>query len=232
MTHRSARHPCSDAQSLLVGPRARGAAVLATALALLVAGPAKGADQPDQVTDGAYGRFDGDLNLSLAAGATIGPGGPSAAVLGRVIFFESAGIYAAYTDALGRAQAPLPRTLAAGVTLRPLFVPRWALDLERGPAILDLTLDAIGFDFGVIWPAKPDGSFTERPGMEAAVGTEVPILGRANGPFLGVRGALRWRASELAWRAEAPLQPILFLTLAWHGIVDANIVDAGDRRMR
>ena len=231
MIHRS-RHPRSDGKSLLLGPRARTAASLATALALLVARPAKGADQPDQVTDGAYGRFDGDLNLSLAAGATVGPGGPSAAVLGRALFFESAGVYAAYTDALGRAQAPLPRTLAAGITLRPLFIPRWALDLQRGPAILDLALDAIGFDFGIVWPAAPNGSFTERPGVEAALGTEVPILGRANGPFLGVRGALRWRASELAWRAEPPLEPVLFLTLAWHGIVDANIVDVGDRRMR
>jgi len=246
MIHRSIRHAC-DRQSLLdgpylfgrtaarerpIGPRARVTAGLATALALLAAGPARGADQPDRITDGAYGRFDGDLTLSLAAGATVGPGGPSAAVLGRVLFFDTAGIYAAYTDALGRAQAPLARTFAAGITLRPLFIPRWALDLERGPAILDMTLDAIGFDLGVIWPAKPDGSFAERPGMEAALGTEVPFLGRANGPFLGVRGALRWHASELAWRAEAPLQPVLFLTLAWHGLVDANIVDAGDRRMR
>jgi hypothetical protein len=222
MTHLSNRRPCKRGPSLIA------AAGLATALTLVVAKPAQSAEQPDQFTDGAYGRFDGDLNLSLAAGATVGPGGPSAAVIARAIFFESAGIYGAYTDAIGRAQAPLPRTLAAGVTLRPLFIPRWALDLEHGPAILDLTLDAIGFDFGLIWPAGSDGSFTERPGMEAALGTEVPLLGRANGPFVGVRGALRWRASELAGRADAPLQPALFLTLAWHAL----IVDAGDRRMR
>jgi hypothetical protein len=68
--------------------------------------------------------------------------------------------------------------------------------------------------------------------MEAALGTEVPLFGNANGPFIGARGALRWRNAELAGRTEAPLQPALFLTLAWHALVDANIVDVGDRRMR
>ena len=223
MMHLTNRPPFDRARSALAG--------LATALTLLAPASAQAAEQ-DQVTDGAYGRFDGDLNFSLAAGATVGPGGPSAAVVGRVLFFESAGIYGAYTDALGRSEAALPRTLAAGITIRPLFIPRWALDLERGPAILDLTLDAIGFDLGVIWPASANGSLSERPGMEAALGTEVPLFGRANGPFIGARGALRWRAAELAAPTEAPLHPVLFLTLAWHALVDANIVDAGDRRVR
>ena len=205
-------------------------AVLAVALATSI--PARAAEPLDKVTDGVYGRFDGDLDLSLAGGATFGPNGADAAVLARSIFFQTAGIYGVYTDALGRSGAPLPRSLGVGVTLRPLFLPRWAFDLQHGPAILDLTLDSIAFDLGLIWPADRSGSFGERPGMEAALGIDVPLLGKASGPFIGTRGALRWRASELAAHADNGLKPALFVTLSWHTIIDANIADAGDARLR
>ncbi|HMJ52971.1 MAG TPA: hypothetical protein VK540_12875 [Polyangiaceae bacterium] len=205
-------------------------------LAALVTVPATSwaapVEPPAKTSDGVYGRFDGDLDLSLAAGSTFGSGGPTAAAFARATFFQTAGMYVSYTDALGRSDVALPRTLGLGLTLRPFFVPRWAFDLERGPAILDLTIDAFAFDLGVLWPAKRDGSFTERPGMEAAIGTEVPLFGTASGPFLGARGAIRWRTSELAGEDGNPLQPIIFLTVAWHALIDANIVDAGDRRLR
>jgi hypothetical protein len=212
----------------------RSVRAVPAALALTLFTPifAAGAEPEENVADGVYGRFDGDLDFSLAAGATVGPTGPTAAVIGRALFFQTAGLYTVYTDALGRSDVALPRSLGAGVTLRPFFIPRWALDLEHGPAILDLTIDAIAFDLGVLWPANSQGAFTERPGMEAALGTEVPILGSASGPFLGARGALRWRTAELAGHDNAALKPALFLTLAWHALLDAHIVDAGDRRLR
>ncbi|MET0596156.1 MAG: hypothetical protein ABW133_25900 [Polyangiaceae bacterium] len=186
----------------------------------------------DKMTDGVYGRFDGDFELSLAAGAAVGPEGPSGVALGRAVFLQSAGIYVAYTDALGRENAALPRSLALGVTLRPFFIPRWALDLEHGPALLDLTLDSIAFDLGALWASDAQGSFSDDPGMEAALGAEVPILGTASGPFIGARGALRWRGAELSGDVADPLKPALFVTLSWHGLIDTNVVDAGDRRMR
>jgi len=210
-----------------------GARILFTlALTLAVANPAAAAEPLEKVTDGVYGRFDGDIDLSLAGGATFGPSGPSAAAMARAVFFQTAGIYGVYTDALGRSDVALPRSVGLGVTIRPLFIPRWSFDLERGPAIVDLTIDSIAFDLGVIWPASRNGSFTERPGMEAALGAEVPLFGKASGPFLGARGALRWRSSELGGHDDNGLKPALFVTLSWHAIVDANIVDAGDRRLR
>lgn len=190
------------------------------------------AAEPEKITDGVYERFDGDIDVSLAAGATLGPGGPSGATIARAIFLQTAGMYVAYTDALGRSDATLPRSLGVGVTLRPFFIPRWAFDLERGPAILDLTIDAISFDLGLLWPATKQGTFGERPGMEAALGTEVPLLGSSKGPFLGARGALRWSPTELAGEDPARLRPALFLTLSWHALIDADLIDAGDRRMR
>jgi hypothetical protein len=194
--------------------------------------PAAAAEPAENMADGVYGRFDGDLDVSLAAGATVGPTGPSAAFIGRVIFFETAGLYTVYTDALGQSDVALPRSIGVGVTLRPFFIPRWSLDLEHGPAVLDLTIDSISFDLGVLWASNRDGSFTERPGMEAALGTEVPLLGKANGPFLGVRGALRWRGAELGGHSDDELKPALFLTLSWHALLDAGIVDVGDRHLR
>jgi hypothetical protein len=205
---------------------------VAMLLAFTVRSAAADAEPAENVTDGVYGRFDGDLGLSLGAGAAVGPDGPNAAFIGRVIFFETAGFYTAYTDAFGQSDVALQRSIGVGVTLRPFFIPRWSLDLEHGPAILDLTIDGIGFDLGVLWAAGPDGAFADHPGMEAALGTEVPLLGQASGPFVGVRGALRWGPAELASHREDGLRPALFFTLAWHTLVDAHIVDVGDRRMR
>jgi hypothetical protein len=185
----------------------------------------------DKMSDGVYGRFDGDLDLSLAAGATFDSTGSTGAAIARVVFMQSAGLYVAYTDAFGRSEAAVPRSFATGVTLRPLFIPRWAFDLERGPAILDLTIDSLAFELGALWAADKTGSHSERPGLEAALGFEVPLFKNVNGPFLGARGALRWRAAELAGDDRSPLKPVLFATFAWHGLVDAHVVDAGDRRL-
>jgi hypothetical protein len=196
-------------------------------VSLLVTAP-----PPDKTTDGVYGRFDGDIELSLAAGGAFSSGGPNFAAIARGSFFQTAGMYVAYTDAMGSANAPLTRSLALGVTLRPFFIPRWALNLERGPAILDLTIDSIGFDLGVLWASDTSGGFTDKPGMEAALGFEVPVLGKASGPFVGARGAIRWRGEELAGDQPDPLKPVLFVTLSWHSVIDAGIVDAGDRRLK
>ena len=225
----------SSLLALVVLPLTLGAPTPASADEPLesAAEPPESAAKPvEKMTDGVYGRFDGDVDLSLAGGATFGPSGPDAAVLARGIFFQTAGIYGVYTDALGRSGAALPRSIGVGVTLRPLFIPRWAFDFQRGPAILDLTVDSIAFDLGLIWPAWTDGSFGERPGMEAALGFEVPLLGKASGPFVGTRGALRWRATEFAGHDDNGLKPALFVTLSWHTVVDANIVDVGDARLR
>jgi hypothetical protein len=144
------------------------------------------------------------------------------------VFFETAG-YAAYTDALGQSDVALQRSIGVGVTLRPFSILA-GRSISLGLPFR-LTIDGIGFDLGVLWAAGPDGAFADRPGMEAALGTEVPLLGHASGPFVGVRGALRWGPDELASHREDGLRPALFFTLAWHTLVDAHIVDVGDRRM-
>jgi hypothetical protein len=192
------------------------------------------AEPAHKVTDGVYGRFDGDLDLSVGAGGAIVRGASGAAAVARGLFLGTAGIYVAYNEAFEATAASPPRSLVLGLGIRPLFLARWGNDLDRGPAVLDLTLDSITIDVGVLWSANEHRRFDERPGIEIALGTEVPILGEASGPWIGVRGALRWRAAELAASNDAnpPLLPALFLTLGWHFIANAHIADLGDQAFR
>src|SRR3954470_2924095 len=88
-----------------------------------------------------YGRFQGDLDLSLAVGGELAQSGPAAALAARAFYLETAGLYATYADALGTSREAR-RSAALGVALRPLFLPRWASDLEHGPGWLDLTIDS------------------------------------------------------------------------------------------
>src|SRR5262249_22314258 len=157
-------------------------------------GPTAFAESPKRITDGVYGRFEGDLDLSFAAGGSATRGGSGAVAMLRASFLQTAGFYTAYTDAFGSATTGPPRTLALGVGLSPMFLPRWGLDQERGPAIVDLTIDAFTLDLGVVWPADARGHLTQ-PGLELALGTQVPLAGRASGPWIGVRGAFRWASS-------------------------------------
>jgi len=185
--------------------------------------------------DGVYGRFDGDVDLSLAAGVEMERGGPGALAIARAIYFGTAGIYVAYASSFGNLSAVPPRSLGLGLGLRPFFIPRWSNDLARGPAILDLTLDATTFDMGVLWAADQEGHFNQAAGIELGLGTEVPLLGQAAGPWVGVRGAFRWTGAELASSESgdpARLGPALFFTFGWHVIVNAHIADAGDQVLR
>jgi hypothetical protein len=204
--------------------RRRSAATLVAFSAYLLATTSAAAD-----TDGTYGRLDGDVDLSIGAGCSFARGGPSATAIARVIYLGTAGLYAAYTDSFG-ADRPIARSASLGVSLRPLFLPRWGDDLERGPAALDLAIDALTFDAGVLLATRTTATSRPIPGLQIALGTELPLIGRAQGPWIGLRGALQWSPDDLAYGADAG-QPraAAFVTLGWHAIVDAGLVDAGDR---
>src|SRR5262245_16218980 len=160
--------------------------------------------------DGSYGRLDGDLSLSIEAGASVAlrAGEPaSGSLAGRVgmLYLHSVGLMAQYNDALGLDEAPLARSVAGTVEIRPLFLGRFAQDVEQGPAHLDLFADSFGVGLGIYggWQspdycgdAMPGRSCTD-VGMEFSMGAEVSILPQANSPFFGFRGALRWSLQEL-----------------------------------
>ncbi|HKQ71391.1 MAG TPA: hypothetical protein VJT73_18735 [Polyangiaceae bacterium] len=215
-----------------LAPSRRAAATFAAFAALLA--PSMAAAETEKGADGVYGRLDGDVDIALAAGPAWSQGGASGALFGRFSYLQTAGAYVAFTDSLGSDSAVPRRSFGLGVSVRPFFLPRWGLDLQRGPAILDLTIDSTTIDLGVLWPSDPTGHLTEKPGVELALAVEVPLVGRAAGPFLGARGALRWSGPELAYGSDHPrgIGPAIFATVSWHLLADAHLVDAGDRLMR
>ena len=213
--------------------RGAGRLTLAALVTAALAGSRLARAQETVTNDGVYGRFDGDLNISIAAGPAWSREGWSGALLARAYFLETAGFYLSYADRLNNSSAGPHRSFGAGVSLRPLFVPRWGYDLQRGPAILDLTIDATTIELGALWIADESPHFSRPPGVELALGTEMPLGAHAEGLWLGVRGSLRWRDSELSGGGDGPpLRPAVLLTLAWHVLTGAHLVDAGDRRMR
>ena len=185
--------------------------------------------------DGAYGRLDGDLDLGIAAGAAYASSAPAFFARATSTYVQTAGLYVVYADAFGATDARIDRSIATGVTLKPLFWGRFASDWELGRARLDLALDSFVFEIGAVWSAPHGRAFGEAPGIEVAAGLGFPIFEEATGPFVEVRAALRYRREELAGttRYDALDQGgMLSVALAWHHVVSAHIVDAGDRAVR
>ncbi len=208
---------------------------------ILAAPGTAAADEEEVVADGVYGRLDGDLLVIGEAGAALASGGPSLLVGVRALYLSTAGGYARWVEGFDRDALATGRSIAFGVELRPLFLARFAQDWERGPAHLDLLLDSFTIDLGAFFWAPVDGALRTYPGLEVGAGLEVPLLPRANGPHLGVMGSLRVSHGgagapgipggpahdDLDARATA-----LLITLSWHHVVDAGIVDAGDALTR
>ncbi|MFZ5889718.1 MAG: hypothetical protein ACOY0T_01505 [Myxococcota bacterium] len=155
-----------------------------------VAATVKGEARPSdrlRSGDGVYGRFDGDLWLSLAAGVEWSHG-VRPALTGRALYYQSAGLVLGYADAFDK-DAFVRRDGFVGVELRPLFLPRWALDAQFQNAFLDLTLDSLSFGAGAYLAQTREQS--SKAGVELFLGLGLPLLARAGGPWLDVRGFLR-----------------------------------------
>jgi hypothetical protein len=161
--------------------------------------------------DGVYDRFDGDLDLGLGLGTELGSaGGVAPALRASAHYFSVAGVY--FSGRIKTGEGSAPSLFGAGVDLRPLFVPRWAKGYETGPALLDLTLDSLSLSVGAYWSEHASRSPDSNEGLDVQLGFGLPLLATASGPWLDVRGALRY--PNAAEREEA-----LILALSWHGFV-------------
>ena len=218
--------------------RARAASLAALLGAVLVPGTARAED-----TDGAYGRLDGDMLFIGSVGPALEAGGVVLETHVDLLYLQSVGPYARYTEGFGQDELRVQRSVGAGLELRPLFLARYALDLERGPAHLDLFADSLSLIAGVFWsdpgrrpgPRRPpvgdDGGLELEPGLELGLGLEVPLLPSGNGPFVGVQALARWPGSYLVGRNDADFLDrgaLLVFTLAWHQAFDAGLVDLRD----
>ena len=183
--------------------------------------------------DPSYGRIEGDIEVAFGAGAVIAPRGPRAEGELRFRYLETAGLLATYEDAgaFGAAAEP-PRALILGLELRPLFLFRWLEGHETGRARFDLAVDSIGFEMSAVWQQPSGAGFGSQRGFEAALAVEVPVLERASGPWIGLRGGLRWSERALGSGAVVGAddwQAIVAFTLAWHQVLAVHVVDWGDR---
>lgn len=186
--------------------------------------------------DPSYGRIDGDLTLVVGAGATIASSGPRAEGELRLRYLESAGLFATYEDGplVGSGAEP-QRVVAAGLEVRPLFLYRWLQGHETRRAWLDLTLDSLGLEVAATWSQPAGASFASQNGLQAGLGLEVPILPQASGPWIGLHGGVRWSDAALgSGIIGGPDDRAAFLaiTLAWHQVFAAHLVDMGDRAPR
>ncbi|MDX2054408.1 MAG: hypothetical protein SFV15_18550 [Polyangiaceae bacterium] len=176
----------------------RAGAMVAVFWFLLGAGTAQAASST--TSDGVYGRFDGDLDLSLRAGPHISFGEPGTRlVLGAEgHIFWTLGVYANYEETLSKqtSGAGVDRAGSLGMLLRPLFLLRWREDLERGPAVLDLTLDSLTLGAGGFATTPSGKTFGDGGGGEVWLEFGVPLLGEANGVWLMAQSGLRSGGGE------------------------------------
>jgi hypothetical protein len=181
---------------------------------LAAAAPARAAWPPDAESDGVYGRFRGDTDLSLKLGGMLRDSGVAGSVGASAHYYSLLGITGDYSESL-MADSLHARSASVGMELRPLFLPRWALGLERGPAWLDLALDSAAFGFGAYFTDAEADARGSR-GAWMSLGFGAPLLGAASGPWLELR-ALRRFPDHDANGVDA--HNALFVYLSWHHVL-------------
>lgn len=204
--------------------------IMASALGFFLSTQAQAADD-----DGAYGRYDGDLDLRLGAGASFAQEGPNLSAFASALLLSSAGLYVNYNDGLESSRR-VPRSVGAGFVIEPMFLARTAFNLEIGSGRLDLLIDSFAIGLGAYWtiPRLPTNPSND-PGLEFSLGFSVPFLPRASGPMLGIRGALRASPAAMARNERFGLLEqgaYLSITLGWRQLVTSHLVDVHDRLVR
>lgn len=191
-------------------------ALLLVVCALLVGIPSPAAAQwpPAPESDGVYGRLGGNTDASFKLGGLISHSRLSASVGASVHYYSLLGITGDYSESLADDALQL-RSFSVGSELRPLFLPRWLLGKQSGPAWLDLALDSICVGFGAYFgQVAAPGEDTR--GVWMSLGLGLPVIGRASGPWLELRALRRWPDLGAA-RAEA--HNALLVYLSWHQLV-------------
>jgi hypothetical protein len=195
--------------------RRRTLFALAASLCLLFgSGPARAEWPPRAESDGVYGRFRGDTDISLKLGGMVRDSGLAGSVGASMHYYSLLGISGDYSESLV-ADSLHARSAAVGMELRPLFLPRWALGLERGPAWLDLALDSAAFGFGAYFTDAEDEGRGSR-GAWLSLGFGAPLLGMASGPWVELRAVRRF-PDPGAYGVQA--HNAAFVYLSWHHVL-------------
>lgn len=168
-------------------------------------------------SDGAYGRFDGDTDLGLKLGGALSQSELWGSVGASAHYYSMVGASIDYSNGLSN-DATDRESLSIGAELRPLFLPRWALDLERGPAWLDLSLDSLTFGLGAYW-ADPGSGFGDSRGVWLSVGLGVPLSGSASGPWIELKQTRRFPDRNAR---DEDAHSAFYVYFGWHQLVDVR----------
>jgi hypothetical protein len=176
------------------------------------AGAERRVHAPSPGSDGVYGRLDGSVDLGLGAGVELEAGQPRATLRATGHYLWTAGGYLRYSDNFGKSSERPLRALACGIDVRPLFLPRFSLDLQQGPALLDLTLDSLSLSAGAYLAQPEEAGFGDERGFDLGLGFGVPLLAQANGPWLEARAERRFAdGGQSAW--------LFTLSLAYRALI-------------
>jgi hypothetical protein len=212
------------------GVRAAGASLC---ICIFIAGTARA--EGDDGGDGTHGRIEGDVAVVGSLGATFGPRAPRASVDGRLRYLSTVGVFGTYEDGSVFGGDAIPRrVVVAGAELRPLFLARWLQGWSTGAPRVDLTIDSLALELGVVATQPESGPFSGRPGLQLGGALELPFFARATGPLLALRGGVRWGHAALAGQVDGPLDRAGYFALAvgWQQLFGAHVVDVGDRAPR
>lgn len=189
------------------------------------------ASESDRV-DTSYGRLEGDLSFGAGVGSAFSPRGPRAAIDLRLRYLWTAGLFFTYEDGpFWSSNAEPRRAFAMGIELKPFFLARWANGYETGNPWIDLSIDSLGLELGAVFVEPKGRAFGKNPGLQAGIGFQIPVLGRATGPQIGVHAGGRWSTASLSGdtiNAAGDRSAYLLLTIAWQQAFGAHIVDLGD----
>ncbi len=173
---------------------------------------------PKPESDGVYGRFHGDTDLSLKLGGMIRDSQLAGSVGASAHYYSLLGITGDYSESLV-ADALHARSFSVGMELRPLFLPRWLLGLEQGPAWVDLTLDSACLGFGAYFSDAGTELDEGSRGAWVSLGFGIPVLGYVGGPWVELR-ALRRFPDPDAFNADA--HNALLVYLSWHHVLQLS----------
>ena len=184
---------------------------------------------PGASADGGYGRLKGDMAVQLDVGGASSREGTAATGALTVRYLQTAGAYSTWI-VHPRDENHTRWTASVGIEIRPLFLPRFLKNMQRGPPVADLAVDSLSLRLGAV--TAPDGPFHgATPGWELALGFGVPLTSCASGPWLTTSGAVRVSDAAMAGAFDDRSHMWLWTwTVGWQTVFRLGLVDLGDTR--